>query len=115
MLALAFLVVAVVLAFSLDLIWRRKFRAGAPIIYRVQEASTHPGPEAQSIRPSEQGELYYYLTSKYWRVEKVLEDGWLIALTPRMEHQYLRRDDPNLRKANLVERLRFAARFPAAA
>jgi hypothetical protein len=29
-----------------------------------------------------------------------------------MEHHYLRRDDPNLRKANLLERLRYAARFP---
>ena len=36
----------------------------------------------------------------------------IVALTPLMEHHYLRRDDPNLRKANLLERLRYAARFP---
>jgi hypothetical protein len=29
-----------------------------------------------------------------------------------MEHHYLRRDDPNLRKASLLERLRFGGRFP---
>jgi len=29
-----------------------------------------------------------------------------------MEHHYLRRNDPNLRKANLIERLRYANRFP---
>ena len=45
-------------------------------------------------------------------MEEVRQDGWIVALTPLMEHHYLRRDDPNLRKANLLERLRYAARFP---
>ncbi len=93
----------------------RLLQAGAPIIYRVVETSTRPGPDACEIRPAERGELYYYLTKKYWRVEEVLQDGWIVALTPRNEHQYLRRDDPNLRKASLLERVRYAARFPAIA
>jgi hypothetical protein len=91
---------------------RGKFRPGAPIVYRVVETSTRPGPEARDIHPAERGELYYYLINKYWRVEEVRQDGWIVALTPLMEHHYLRRDDPNLRKANLLERLRYAARFP---
>ena len=93
-------------------IFRGKFHTGAPIVYRVVETSTCPGPEARDIHPAERGELYYYLTHKYWRVEEVRQDGWIVALTPLMEHHYLRRDDPNLRKANLFERLRYAARFP---
>ena len=93
-------------------IFRGKFHAGAPIVYRVVETSTCPGPEARDIHPAERGELYYYLINKYWRVEEVRQDGWIVALTPLMEHHYLRRDDPNLRKANLLERLRYAARFP---
>jgi hypothetical protein len=93
-------------------IFRGKFHTGAPIVYRVVETSTCPGPEARDIHPAERGELYYYLTNKYWRVEDVRQDGWIVALTPLMEHHYLRRDDPNLRKANLLERLRYAARFP---
>jgi hypothetical protein len=93
-------------------IFRGKFHAGVPIVYRVVETSTCPGPEARDIHPAERGELYYYLTHKYWRVEEVRQDGWIVALTPLMEHHYLRRDDPNLRKANLLERLRYAARFP---
>lgn len=93
-------------------IFRGKFHTGAPIVYRVVETSTCPGPEARDIHPAERGELYYYLTHKYWRVEQVRQDGWIVALTPLMEHHYLRRDDPNLRKANLFERLRYAARFP---
>ncbi len=96
-------------------LFRVRFRAGAPIVYRVQEASTCPSPDALSVYPSERGESYDYLANKYWRVEKVLEDGSIVALTPLMEHQYLRRNDPNLRKANLIERLRYAARFPSAA
>ena len=64
------------------------------------------------MHPAEHGDLYYYLTNKYWRVEEVLPDGWIVARTPLMEQHYLRRDDPNLRKANVVERLRYAARFP---
>jgi len=32
-----------------------------------------------------------------------------------MEHQYVRPNDPNLRRANLIERVRYAARFPSPA
>lgn len=92
---------------------RRRLQPGAPIVYRMAESSTRPpGPEAREIRPAERGELYYYLTIKYWRVEEVRPDGWIVALTPLMEHHYLRGNDPNLRKANLLDRLRYAARFP---
>ncbi|CAN5409276.1 hypothetical protein BH20VER3_BH20VER3_01960 [soil metagenome] len=103
------------LSFGRHMLRGRLLQAGAPIVYRVVETSTRPGPEAREIRPAERGDLYYYLTNKYWRVEEVLQDGWIVARTPRNEHQYLRGDDPNLRKASLVERLRYAARFPAAA
>jgi hypothetical protein len=93
--------------------FRRRLRPGAPIVYRVQETSTCPSPDALDVYPSEHGESYDYLAKKYWRVEEVLEDGSIVALTPLMEHRHLRRDDPNLRKANLIERLRHAARFPS--
>ncbi len=115
MLVAGLIVVGALAVLSLARHWRRQLEVGVPIIYRVVEASNHPGPEAREIHPSAQGELYYYLTMKYWRVEQILEDGWIVALTPLMEHQYLRRDDPNLRRASLVERLRFAARFPGPA
>ena len=101
--------------FRLHGIVPRKFRPGAPIIYRVQETSNHPVHDATEVYPAERGECYYYVTNKYWRVEEVLQDGWIVARTPLMEQHYLRRDDPNLRKASVVERLRYAARFPYAA
>ena len=93
----------------------QRFRPGAPIVYRVQETSTCPSPDALDVYPSEHGESYDYLANKYWRVEEVLEDGSIVALTPLREHQRLRRNDPNLRKANLIERYRYAARFPSPA
>ncbi len=92
---------------------RTRFQPGVPIVYRMAETSSRPpGPEAQDVRPAKRGDLYYYLIKKYWRVEQVLQDGRIVAVTPLMEHHLLRRDDPNLRKANLLERLRHGARFP---
>lgn len=91
---------------------RRNLYPGVPIIYRMVESSTRPDPEAWDVHPAPRGDFYYYLMSKYWRVEKVQTDGWIVAVTPLMEHHYLRWDDPNLRKANFLERLRYAARFP---
>jgi hypothetical protein len=90
----------------------RRLHPGVPIVYRMIESSTRPAARSQDPQPAEEGDLYCYLSTKYWRVEKVLQDGWVIAITPLMEHIYLRRDDPGLRKANLLDRLRFGARFP---
>ncbi|MDQ3117398.1 MAG: hypothetical protein M3Q86_12455 [Verrucomicrobiota bacterium] len=92
---------------------RRRLQPGVPIVYRMAENSSRPpGPEARDIRPAERGDLYYFLIEKYWRVEQVLEDGRIVAVTPLMEHHLLRPDDPNLRRASLLERLRHGARFP---
>jgi hypothetical protein len=90
----------------------RKFPVGAPIVYRVTETSTSPRPDVHQVQPAEKGEFYYFVTHKYWRVEEVLPDGWIVARSRLMEQHLLRRDDPNLRKANLLERLRHGDRFP---
>jgi len=89
-----------------------KLHPGVPIVYRMIESSTRPVARARDIHPAGHGDLYCHLITKYWRVEKVLQDGWVVAITPLMEHVYLRREDPGLRKANLLERLRYGARFP---
>jgi hypothetical protein len=116
-LLLLFIVLPALAAWALNglgaqMMFRRPLRPGAPIVYRVQETSSCPGPDAVDVYPSEHGEFYDYLAKKYWRVEEVLEDGSIVALTPLMEHQYVSPNDPNLRRANLVERVRYAARFP---
>ncbi len=89
-----------------------KLRVGAPVVYQLTETSTCPSRDAYDVHPAEHGDYYYYLTNKYWRVEEVRPDGWIVARSALMEHHYLRRDDPNLRKASLLERLRFGGRFP---
>ncbi|HET7511585.1 MAG TPA: hypothetical protein VFJ88_02390 [Chthoniobacterales bacterium] len=93
-----------------DFPWR-KFRAGAPIIYRAI-ATSAPGREAHQVQVASKGEFYYYVTHKYWRVEEVRPDGIIVARSSLMEQYFLRANDPNLRKASLFERLRYATRFP---
>lgn len=90
----------------------RRFTPGVPIIYRMQAMSDHPIHDVLQVYPAEKGESYYYVRNKYWRVEKVLQNGWIVARSALMEEHYLRHDDPNLHKASLIERLRYASRFP---
>jgi hypothetical protein len=90
----------------------RTFRVGVPIVYRLTETSTWPGRDAHEIEPAARGEFYYFVTHKYWRVEEVRPDGWIVARNGLMEQHLLRRNDPNLRRASFIERLRYATRFP---
>ena len=109
-------IAAAVIAILAFLAYRRwsaaTLKVGDPIIYRKQKASTHPGVRACDIHPATQGEFYYYLVDKYWVVESVLLDGRIVARTRTNKHHYLRPEDPNLRKARLIERARYRERFP---
>ena len=57
----------------------RRLRAGAPIVYCTHESSTCPTRDARDVHPAEHGDFYYYTINKYWRVEKVLQDGSIVA------------------------------------
>jgi hypothetical protein len=87
-------------------------QVGDGIVYRKQKISTNPCPRAYDIQPAGQGDNYRYFVDKYWTVENVLRDGRIIVRTRTNKHHYLRSDDPNLRKAGLIVRLRFRKRFP---
>jgi len=89
-----------------------KIGVGDPIVYHKQKVSTHPGVRARQIHPAEHGDSYYYLVNKYWTVADVLDDGRIVARTRTNKSHYLWPDDPNLRKARLIERLRHGRRFP---
>lgn len=91
---------------------RRRFGVGDPIVYQKQKVSTCPGQHARDIYPAGQGDYYYYLVNKFWTVVDVMEDGSVVARTRTDKRHYLNPNDPNLRKAKLTERLRFADRFP---
>ena len=90
----------------------RKVRVGDPIVYTKYKASTQPGVRARDSYPSQRGDYYYYLVNKFWTVADILEDGRIVARTRTDKVHYLNPDDPNLRRARLVERLKYGHRFP---
>lgn len=92
---------------------RPALRVGAAVIYRKEEASTHPAPDACDIRPAERGEFYYYSIVRYLRVSEVLGDGRVIAVTPNQQRLCFWPDDSGLRKARWRERLKYELRARA--
>ncbi len=92
-----------------------KVSVGDRIVYRKTKFSPLPGARAHHISASDKGENYTYLVDKYWVVADVLEDGRLVAKTRRGQLNYVRADDPDLRKAKLIESLIHRHLFPAVA
>jgi hypothetical protein len=97
--------------------WRNLFHIGFEpgdfLVYRKPKVSPRPGPRARNIQPSDKGDDYYYEVEKYWRLADVLEDGHLVAVTRTGKRVELSREDENLRKARLLERVMYRRRFPA--
>jgi hypothetical protein len=89
-----------------------KLGAGDGVVYRKQKVSTKPGPRAYEIHPAGQGDTYSYFVDKFWTVESVLRDGRILVTTQTGKQHYLQPNDPNLRKAGLIARLRYRNRFP---
>jgi hypothetical protein len=89
-----------------------QLHAGDSIIYRKQKYSTHPGRRAYEIHPTTQGDDYSYFVDKFWTVENVLRDGRIVVTTRTHKHHYLLPNDPNLRRAGFIARLRYRNRFP---
>jgi len=90
----------------------RRVEVGDPIVYRKQKVSSHPGKRAYQIDAAKNGDNYSYLVDKYWTVSGVLANGLIVALTRTNKRHYLRRDDPNLHRAGMIERMRNRDRFP---
>ena len=92
-----------------------KVSVGDRIVYRKTKFSPLPGARAHHITASDKGENYTYLVDKYWVVADVLEDGRLVAKTRRGKLNYVRSNDPNLRKAGVIESLIHRDLFPGIA
>jgi hypothetical protein len=88
-----------------------QYRSGDWVIYLKQKSSTRPALRARTVMPSSSGETYRYAVEKYWIVDRVRSDGSLILRTRRGKLHQIRPDDPNLRRANLLERLCMRKRF----
>lgn len=89
----------------------QQFQTGDLIIYRKTKHGVHPGPRAANVHPAANGDTYNYTVDKYWLVQEVLDNGTLIATTRRGKQNYLKADDPNLQKANWLQRLWHRSRF----
>jgi hypothetical protein len=90
----------------------KRFEVGDPVVYHKTKTSTHPGPRAEGIRPAAHGDNYSYTVDKCWTVSAVLDDNMLELKTRTGKMHELRTDDPNLRKAGLLERILLRDRFP---
>lgn len=88
------------------------FSVGTPVVYRQEEISTRPAPNARDVRPAERGEYYYYTIINYLRVAELLGDGRIIAIARNHERLCLSPHNSSLRKARLTERLIYRFRFP---
>ena len=91
-----------------------KYSVGDLVIYRKTKWSVHPTPRAQDLHPAPSGEQYAYSVEKYWTVIGVADDQTVEVTTRRGKVHRLRADDPLLRRACLVERIRYRSRFPGA-
>ena len=88
------------------------FKTGSPVIYCKTKYSRHPGPRAKEVSPSRYGDSYSYCVEKLWLVLKYKSPDKILVKTRRGKQLELDANDPNLRPANLIDRLRYRGRFP---
>lgn len=90
---------------------KQRYSIGDWVIYRKSKMSPQPGPRAAQIAPSASGETYAYVVDKFWVVVDTGENGDLVLQTRRGKRHELSAEDPGLRHANWLDRLRYSRRF----
>ncbi len=88
-----------------------RFKPGDVVVYRKQKHTTHPGPRAQQVHATKKGDYYTYVVEKFWVVGQVLASGRLLLQTRRGKTHLVENSDPNLRRANLWDRIRYPSRI----
>ena len=91
--------------------FRRAFQQGDRIVFCRMKHKTHPSRRAREIRPAAHGDDYIYYVEKFWVVSDVLSDGRLLLQTPRGRKHIVDADDPNLRHATWLDKIRHRYRF----
>lgn len=89
------------------------WKVGDWAVYRKSKHSAVPGRRAAGVMASCKGEVYAYVVDKFWVVEEIIEGGKLRMRTARGKRHIIDRNDPNLRPAGWLERLRYRERFLA--
>jgi hypothetical protein len=88
-----------------------RFSAGDWVIYCKPKYSATPGPRARNVWPSPNGELYSYVVTKFWIVEKILPDGRLQLRTRTGKTHLIEPSDPRLSHASWWQRWLYKNRF----
>ena len=92
--------------------WRKNFKVGQTVVYRMPKSSTSPGQRAINVRPSTGGEFYAYEVEKYWVVSKIIDDEHVELVTRTGKRHVISVDDNRLRTASWIERTFSGDRFP---
>jgi hypothetical protein len=89
----------------------KDFQPGDPVIYRKFKHSERPGPRAKNVHPAAKGEEYVYEVDKFWVVCENRGES-LVLVTRRGKQHIVERNNPSLRRPNLLERWYYRDRFP---
>jgi hypothetical protein len=95
-----------------DAMAQAPFQRGDRVVYRLSKHSTMPGPRAKDIVPADHGDDYSYQVDKYWIVLQMPDTGHVLLKTRRGKEHLVDLGDPNLRRANWLEKLFYGHRFP---
>ncbi len=90
----------------------RRYTIGMPVIYQKTKRSSHPGPRAGKIHPSQHGEEYVYIVDKFWVVADVRDDGQLVLQTRRGKQHVVDAEDIHLRPMHWWEKLLWRNKIP---
>ncbi len=89
-----------------------EFRPGDWVIYKMQKESSSPGPRAKATTASPKGENYTYIVDKFWIVEAVEGDEYLLRTRKGKQHR-INKSDSRLRKPGWFQKLMYSSRFKA--
>ena len=92
--------------------FRRQYRPGEAVVFRMGKRSPHPGPRALHVHPATGGEFYAYEVDKFWLIQEVRPDGMLLLRTRRGKQHLIAANDPRLRAPSWWERLTCRHLFP---
>jgi hypothetical protein len=90
---------------------RVAFKQGDWVVFCRMKHKTHPSRRARDIHPAANGDDYSYHVEKFWLVQDVLTNGQLLLQTRRGKQHVVDANDPNLRHATWLDRIRYPSRF----
>ena len=89
-----------------------EFRPGDWVIYKMQKASSSPGPRAKATTASLKGENYTYIVDKFWVVETIERDEVVLRTRKGKQHR-IKKNDPRMRRPSWLQKLMYTSRFKA--